>query len=87
MSAYFCSRLAARLRRPIVLAALALAIQGCTARPQPYQNADASDPDARVPASGYRTVLGSYAGGRPAEPSPWRERNDSVAPAPKRSGQ
>ena len=96
MSAFFCSRFAAprwrpiasSYRLPILLAALALLMQGCATRPQqPYQGADASDPDVQVPASGYRPVLGSYAGRRPAEPAPWRERNDNVAPTPKRSGQ
>lgn len=67
---------------------LAVAIlQGC-ASPAPVALADAdpSDAAARVPAAVYRPVVGDYRSRRPVEPAPWRERNDSVSPAPKPKG-
>ena len=76
-----------RYRLPAVLAAVALMTQGCAASPpRPFQEANASDPDARVPPTAYRPVLGTYSSQRPVEPAPWRERNDRVAPAPKKEG-
>jgi hypothetical protein len=95
MSAYFWLRSAAVLRRsiryryrlPVILAALALLIQGCTGRPPPLaRGPDASDPEVRVPAASYRSAIGAFARQRPVEPAPWRERNDSVAPTPKPDG-
>lgn len=77
-----------RYRLPVVLTACALLAQGCAAiSPQPFQGAGASNPDARVPPTTYRPVLGTYSSQRPVEPAPWRERNDRVAPAPKKDGQ
>lgn len=72
---------------PVVLAAAALLTQGCAQIPQlPFAGANPSDPDVRVPATAYRSVLGNYSSQRPVEPAPWRERNDRVAPAPKKDG-
>ncbi len=69
------------------LAALALLMQGCAPIPQrPFQGADAADPEVRVPATAYRPVLGIYTSQRPVEPALWRERNESVTPAPKQTG-
>ena len=57
------------------------AAAGCaTAPPQ----VAAADPAVRVPAAGYTPVLRGYTSLRPAEPLPWREQNDRVAPQPKR---
>lgn len=65
-----------RYRRYAALTVCALLLQGCTATPpRPLAGDDASDPAARVPAVGYRSVLGSYSTQRPVEPSAWRERN------------
>lgn len=95
MSAQFRPRSAAanrrsalwRYRLPAVLTACTLLAQGCTASPpRPYQGADAANPDARVLPTAYRPVLGTYSSQRPVEPAPWRERNERVAPAPKKDG-
>jgi hypothetical protein len=71
------------------LAALTLAaliVQGCTAAPRPLVGADASDPAIRVPATVYRSALRDYSSARPSEPKSWGERNDGVAPQPKKDG-
>ena len=96
MSKQFRPRSAAALRRSIIrrywlltaFAAGALLMQGCASiPPQPFDGAKASDPNVRVPPPAYRSVLGSYSSQRPVEPSPWIERNQQVAPAPKKDGQ
>lgn len=77
-----------RYRLPAVLAAAAFLIQGCAATPpRPFSGDDASDPNAGVPPTGYRPVLGNYSTQRPVEPLPWRERNDRAAPKPKQGEQ
>lgn len=76
-----------RYRLAAVLAAVALLTQGCAPIPsQPFVGAEASNPDVRVPPAPYRPVLGTYSRQRPVEPAPWRERNDRVAPTPKKDG-
>lgn len=76
-----------RYRLSAVLAAVALLTQGCAPTPpRPSLGADPSDSDARVPPAAYRSVLGDYSSQRPVEPTPWRERNERVAPAPKKDG-
>jgi hypothetical protein len=76
-----------RYRLPAILAAVALLTHGCAPiPPRPFDGAEASDPDIRVPPAGYRSVLGNYSSQRPVEPAPWRERNDRVAPAQKKDG-
>jgi hypothetical protein len=96
MSKQFRPRSVAAMRRSIIrrywllaaFAAGALLMQGCASiPPQPFDGAEASDPDIRVPPAGYRSVLGNYSSQRPVEPSPWRERNDRVAPTEKKDGQ
>ena len=70
------------------LSAGALLAQGCAATPpRPFDGAKVADPGVRVPPAAYRPVLGNYSSQRPVEPSPWRERNDRVAPTPKKDGQ
>ncbi len=77
-----------RYRRSAVLTVCALLMQGCAATPpRPLAGDEASDPAARVPAVGYRPVLGSYSSQRPVEPLPWVERNQRVTPQPKKDGQ
>ena len=96
MSAHFWPRPAAanrrsafwRYRLPAILTACALLAQGCAAiPPRLFQGADASNPDVRVPPVAYRPVLSTYSSQRPAEPAPWRERNDHVTPTQKKDGQ
>ncbi len=73
---------------PAVLATAALLTQGCAPTPpRPFDGGRASDPDVRVPPTAYRSVLGNYSSQRPIEPTPWRERNDRVAPTQKKDGQ
>ena len=60
-------------------------VQGCTGLSAPPRTGlDPSDPAVRLPVTSYRTVTGGYQSRRPVDPAPWRERNDGVAPAPKR---
>jgi hypothetical protein len=67
-----------------VLLTLVLAVGGCTTAPRLHAFADnPADPSARVPATGYRSVLGSYTSLRPVEPLPWREQNERITPRPK----
>jgi hypothetical protein len=55
-----------------LLISVALIIQGCAATPQwPLTGPDPADPDVRVPAMSYRSVLRIRHGVRPTEPSPW----------------
>ncbi len=60
---------------------LAFAVSGCAAAPP--QQVAAADPAVRVPAAGYRPVLGGYTSLRPVEPLSWREQNDRLMPQPK----
>ena len=77
-----------RYRLPALLMACALLAQGCAATPpQSFQGADASNPDARVPPTAYRPVLGTYSSQRPAEPAPWITPNERGARPPKKDGQ
>ena len=70
-----------------LLLIVTLAIQGCaTAPPRPLVGSDAADPEARVPATVYRSALGDFRGARPSEPAGWYERNDGAAPQPKKDG-
>lgn len=97
-----CTQRAAQLRltsgckRTIIkriadLAALFVTVvllQGCvTPSDTRLAVADPSDAAARVPGTNYRAVTRGYQSRRPVEPAPWRERNDSVAPAPNPGGE
>jgi hypothetical protein len=62
------------------IASLGLLVTACTATTRPVAGADPSDPTVRVPAATYRSVVGGYLSRRPAEPAPWREQNQRVAP-------
>jgi hypothetical protein len=96
MFAQIAGRGAASGRRPnallknrsgplILLLCTALLVQGCRTDPppSPYTGRDPSDPRAPVARSTYQSTLGSYSSQRPVEPTPWREQNQGVAPAPK----
>ena len=72
----------------LLLLGLALLIlQGCASpAPVPLADADPSNAAAPAPTASYRPVGGDYQSRRPVEPAPWRERNESVSPAPKPRG-
>ena len=74
-----------RLGPLILLLCTALFAQGCRTDPplSPYVGPDPSDPRAPAARSTYQSTLGSYSSQRPVEPTPWREQNQGVAPAPK----
>ncbi|SCB28338.1 hypothetical protein GA0061098_1004361 [Bradyrhizobium shewense] len=66
-----------------LLAALALALSGCTPATTQVAGADPADPSAKVAHVGYHSTIAPYTSLRPAAPAPWRDRNDAVAPRPK----
>ena len=64
--------------------ALAIAASGCTPATTRVAGADPADPGTRAAGVGYRSTVAPYASLRPSTPAPWRERNDSVTPKPRR---
>jgi hypothetical protein len=72
-----------RFRVSAVITAAALTLGGCLPTTAPLAGADPADPGAGVAGVGYRSTIAPYTGLRPTTPSPWREQNDHVAPAPK----
>ena len=64
--------------------AVAIGANGCTPATTRLAGADPADPAARVAGVGYRSTIAPYTALRPSTPAPWRERNDSVAPKPRR---
>lgn len=76
-----CARLK-QYRLPAVLVLTALLAQGCAQTPpQLFTGSDPADASVRVQPAAYRSVVAGYASQRPVGPKPWREQNDSVAPA------
>jgi hypothetical protein len=76
---------AIRVVRGVSAAALSLLVASCvTAAERPFAGPDPSDPTVRTTAATYRSVVSGYQSQRPVAPLPWRERNEQVAPAPKR---
>ena len=76
-------------RRSIHAAALLcalLAVAGCTAPLQPTAALDPSNPEIRVPTTGYRSTLGPFTSQRPVDPADWKGTNQRITPQPK-SGQ
>jgi hypothetical protein len=65
------------------LAIAALVLGACMPTTVPLAGADPADPNATVAGVGYRSTVAPYNSVRPTAPSPWREQNDHVAPAPK----
>lgn len=64
-----------------ILATIAIVLSGCMpATTAPLASADPADPAVKVAPVGYRSTIAPYASLRPATPTPWRERNESVAP-------
>ncbi|SFP98290.1 hypothetical protein SAMN05216330_11322 [Bradyrhizobium sp. Ghvi] len=68
-----------------LLASAALALSGCMPATTSVTPADPADPAAKVARAGYRSTIAPYTSLRPAPPSPWRERNDAVAPPAKQN--
>ena len=64
--------------------ALAIGASGCTPATTRVAGADPADPGARATGVGYRSTIAPYTSLRPSTPAPWRERNDSVTPKPRR---
>ncbi len=61
-----------RARRCVLLMLAMLVVQGCTTAPQQaLTGPDPADPDARVPATGYRSALRDFHRAPPNEPAPW----------------
>jgi hypothetical protein len=73
-----------RGRFAAVLILCGVVLQACSGAPAaPGLQPDPSNPQARVKPAAYRPVLGGYKSQRPAEPLPWRERNERVTPEAK----
>jgi hypothetical protein len=68
------------------VAAIAVTLGGCLPTVASLASVDPADPSAKVAGVGYRSTIAPYTSLRPTAPSPWREQNDRVGPAPK-SGQ
>lgn len=66
------------------IVALTIGVAGCTPATMRMAGADPADPAARAAGVGYRSTIAPYTALRPSAPAPWRERNDSVAPKPRR---
>ena len=67
-------------------AALALAaasLAGCLPATVPVSGADPADPAAKVADVTDRPTIAPYTSLRPTAPTPWRDRNDNVAPSPR----
>lgn len=62
---------------------MTMMLGGCLPTAVPLAGDDPADPGARVAGVGYRSTIAPYTRLRPTAPSPWREQNDSVAPASK----
>jgi hypothetical protein len=72
-----------RFRSLAGMVATAFTLGGCMPATLPLAGADPADPGAKVAGAGYRSTVAPYSSLRPTAPSPWREQNDRVAPAPK----
>jgi hypothetical protein len=80
-SAAMAWREMALLRRRLAGLAALLLLAGCTmAPPAPLSGPDPADSTVRVAPAGYRSAFGGYVSQRPAEPQPWLQQNEGVAP-------
>lgn len=71
-------------RSASVLAALlatSVLVGGCAEAPKRFAGPDPADPSVRVAATTYQPVIAPYKSARPAEPAPWRQQNEKVAPS------
>jgi len=76
------ARTRALVRQFTAVTLLGLLTAACSTAPDRLlAGTDPADPAIRVPSVSYRPVLSGYASQRPVGPKPWRELNDSVAPA------
>jgi hypothetical protein len=66
------------------LAAFATLLAACAPVTLPLADRDPADPAAGVAAVDDRSTIAPYRSLRPSTPASWRERNDDVAPEPKR---
>jgi hypothetical protein len=69
--------------RAVGIVTLGLLGTVCAVTTRPIAGADPSDPDVRVPAVAYRSVVGGYVSRRPVAPAPWREQNERITPPTK----
>ena len=73
-------------RRCIHAAALLTAlstIAGCAAPSRPLAGPDPSNPEIRVPTTGYHSAFGSFTSKRPIDPTDWKGVNQRITPQPK----
>jgi hypothetical protein len=61
-------------------AAIALLLTGCMPETTAHYRRDPADPAAQMAPVRYRPTIAPYTSLRPAEPTPWRARNDAAAP-------
>jgi len=66
------------------IVAMTITAAGCTPTTARVAGADPADPAVRAAGVGYRSTIAPYTSLRPSTPAPWRERNESVAPKPRR---
>jgi hypothetical protein len=71
--------------RALAAVTFAAAATGCwtVPPPAPVAGPDPADPKARAAGVTYRSSIEPYVSQRPVGPSPWRERNEQVAPKAK----
>jgi hypothetical protein len=75
---------ARRLGSVAIISILAALAEGCSAPPPlPVAGRDPSDPSAHTAPVRYRSTIAPYTSRRPADPVPWREQNEHVAPSAK----
>ena len=73
-----------QLGRIASLSILAAFADGCTAPPpSPFAGHNPSDPSVRTPAVRDGSTVAPYVSRRPADPVPWSQQNEQVAPPPK----
>ena len=75
-----------QLRITAMLTMFGFVLGACSVASSQGQGPHPADPQARVPATSYRTVTSGYESRRPVEPLPWRELNERVAPQEKPRG-
>ena len=62
-----------------ILAATTM-VAGCAEAPKQFAGLSPADPSVRVATTTYQPVIAPYKSMRPAEPEPWRQQNEKVAP-------
>ncbi len=64
-----------------VLFAAAALLAACAEGPEHFAGPSPADPSVRVAATTYQPVIVPYKSMRPAQPAPWRQQNEKVAPS------